>query len=87
MNQYHAGRRKDGSTIWHTNDDGTYWSGSWHHRTPEELLIEAETTIEDLLRNHPEIALKRQIQKALEKPISADRQARIAAILDEPDSP
>jgi hypothetical protein len=55
----HAGDGPNGKKLWHKwdSDDG-YWSGSWHHRTPEQLLHECETTIKDLLINHPELQNK-----------------------------
>jgi len=55
--QLHAGIRTDGKPIWHTNDDGTYWSG-WmpNHLSPEQLFYACVTTIADLMVNHPELA-------------------------------
>lgn len=59
--QLHAGRRngrKGGETLWHTNSDGKYWCGSWHKRTPLGLLKECKSTIQDLLKHHPELGVK-----------------------------
>lgn len=56
MKQLHAGVSSlDGDTLWHTDDNGLYWCGHWHHRTPTQLLNECRTTIDDLLRSHPEL--------------------------------
>ena len=41
--------------VWYTNSNGLYWCGNWYSRTPKELLIECQTTIRDLLNNHPEL--------------------------------
>lgn len=54
----HGSKTRDGSTLWHTGTrDGKtgYWCGNWHYRTPLELLRECESTIADLLKNHPEL--------------------------------
>ena len=57
--QLHAGKLKGtGEEVWHSElDNGvlTYWCGSWHRRTPEELYAECQTILADLLRNHPEL--------------------------------
>jgi len=55
-NQLHAGTSsKDGHALWHTDSEGRYWCGQWHYRTPEELLLECQTTICDLIKNHPRL--------------------------------
>jgi hypothetical protein len=52
--QLHAGR-------WHYDihdgipQSGKYWTGNWRKVTPEQLLEECFTTIEQLLENHPEL--------------------------------
>lgn len=43
--------------LWHINGKGLYWSGQWGDRTPEELYFECETTMQDLLKNHPNLDL------------------------------
>jgi len=53
--QLHAGKRKDGSYIWHCNEGTEYWCGDWSHRTPAELLSECRSIICDLIVNHPEL--------------------------------
>lgn len=58
--QLHAGNStldRDKS-LWHTDSDGKYWCGHWHHRTPLQLLHECQTTIADLVENHPELKSK-----------------------------
>lgn len=52
--QVNAGTGRYGF-IWHLNNKGEYWSGDWSHRTPQELFNECNSTIRDLLLNHPEI--------------------------------
>ena len=58
-NQLHVGistLHKDKiESLWHTDSEGKYWCGCWHHRTPKELLDECTSTIRDLLLNHPEL--------------------------------
>lgn len=55
-NQLHAGTSSnDGHALWHTDSEGRYWCGQWHYRTPEELLLECQTTICDLIKNHPRL--------------------------------
>lgn len=54
----HGSKSSDGTPLWHTGiRDGKcgYWCGNWHYRTPKELLAECESTIQDLLANHPEL--------------------------------
>lgn len=53
--QLHAGNRGS-DKIWHTDSEGKYWSGLWHHRTPQELYRESLSVIADLLQNHPELS-------------------------------
>ncbi len=58
--QLHAGdhgapSKYNGGKLWHTGTDGRYWSGSTHHWTPAELLAGCESTVRDLLVNHPEL--------------------------------
>jgi hypothetical protein len=58
--QLHAGKKlSDGTSIWHTNSNGGYWSG-WmpESLTPEELYYACVTTISDLLVLHPELVNK-----------------------------
>ena len=61
--QVHAGRLKGhGDAVWYSQEkpDGSlaYWCGSWHERTPEELLRESLLVVHDLLQNHPELVEK-----------------------------
>jgi hypothetical protein len=54
----HGSKTSDGTSLWHTGKrDGKagYWCGNWHYRTPQELLAECESTIADLLKNHPDL--------------------------------
>jgi len=57
--QKHAGKKFDGKSVWHTNNDGTYWSG-WMPNgvSPEELYYVCVTTITDLQINNPELTEK-----------------------------
>jgi hypothetical protein len=51
-----AGRdAENGNSLWHTDDKGNYWCGHWYNRTPEQLLKECQSTIHDLITNHPEL--------------------------------
>lgn len=55
--QLHAGKLKGvGRSVWHSDDHVTYWTGSMHTRTAEELYRECQTVMRDLLKNHPELA-------------------------------
>jgi hypothetical protein len=55
--QLQAGKlRGTGDSVWHSNDHVTYWCGSWHDRTAEELYKECQTIMRDLLKNHPDLA-------------------------------
>jgi len=52
--QKHAGITDTGKNWWHTNDNGNYWSGwSPYEITPEQLFICCQSTIQDLMKNHP----------------------------------
>lgn len=56
--QDHAGKlfgTTTGKAVWHTDGKGNYWCGSWHTRTPKQLLRECRSIIPDLLKNHPEL--------------------------------
>jgi hypothetical protein len=58
--QVALGKNKDGEGLWHSHGKhyhkpDTYWCGSWGDRTPEELLLECESTLADLHRYHPEL--------------------------------
>lgn len=54
--QLHAGKLFGrGQEVWHTDSDGVYWTGCWHHRTARQLYEEAKTIIADLLAHHPEL--------------------------------
>jgi hypothetical protein len=54
--QLHAGdHAASGGKIWHTDMHGLYWSGNASHRSPEALLRECESTVRDLLANHPQL--------------------------------
>ena len=62
--QLHAGKLKGtGDDVWHADVVVgrilTYWYGSWHQRTPEELFSECMTIIRDLMKNHPGIEQKK----------------------------
>jgi hypothetical protein len=47
--QKHFGTHaKNGKSLWHTNEKGLLWCGSWYYRTPSELLEECESTARDL---------------------------------------
>lgn len=56
--QIHAGQSSHtpGRSLWHTDLEGKYWCDYTNHRTPKQLLHECLTTIEDLKRNHQELA-------------------------------
>jgi hypothetical protein len=58
--------------LWHTNSDGLYWCGSWYHRSPLELLRECESTVADLLKNHPELAPKSSHAALVERASNLD---------------
>jgi hypothetical protein len=49
----HEGRK---THLFHTDSVGKYWCGYTHSRTPLELLNECQSTIEDLVKNHPHLA-------------------------------
>lgn len=58
--QITIGKNKDGEGLWHSHgkyyhNPDTYWSGRWGDRTPEELLFECESMLEDLHTYHPEL--------------------------------
>ena len=54
--QLHVGvSALNGGGLYHTDTKGLYWCGHTHHRTPRELLVECQTTILDLIKNHPDI--------------------------------
>jgi len=62
--QTHAGMLPNGNSWWHTSEGGGYWHG-WmpDHATPAQIYVACMTTMQDLLKNHPE--LKIQIQDRL----------------------
>jgi hypothetical protein len=55
--QFHAGTAATtGEPLWHKWDDKPgYWSGHLGHRTPLQLLRECQSTIRDLIKNHPNL--------------------------------
>ena len=59
-NQVALGKHKDGNGLWHSHGmyyhkPDTFWCGNWGDRTPEELIRECETTLEDLKTYFPEL--------------------------------
>lgn len=60
--QLHAGDdARNTKKVWHTGMDHQsgkqrYWCGHWYYRTPEELMAECASTIQDLLIHHPQLA-------------------------------
>jgi len=53
----HAGKTPFTDKWWHYEpDNNTYWSGSTHELSPKELFDACQSTILDLLINHPDLA-------------------------------
>lgn len=77
----HAGTNAlTGKALWHRAEDG-YFCGHHYHRTPQQLLAECQSTISDLLRNHPELRLTKAA--CVSEADLAALQSRIRAIRED----
>lgn len=50
--------------MWHTNSEGNYWTGYMPHNiSPEDLFDLTLSTLQDLMKNHPELSMRNRTGK------------------------
>lgn len=75
--KYAGVNARSGRPLWFTDSEGKYWIKFVIHRTPKQLLMECQSTIQDLTANHPELATQNSLVQLEKKENLLFRMARL----------